>query len=41
MQVEIKDKHETEEEVNRKAWAAAAINTNAAAVVQKIFKAPR
>lgn len=40
MQVEIKDKHETEEEVNREAWAAAAINTNAAAAVQKVFNAP-
>lgn len=40
MQVEIKDRHETEEEVNRKAWAAAAINKNAAAAVQKLFNAP-
>lgn len=40
MQVEIKDKHETEEEVNRKAWVAAAINTNAAAAVQALFNAP-
>lgn len=40
MQVEIKDKHETEEEVNRKAWVAASINTNAAAAVQKVFNAP-
>lgn len=40
MQVEIKDKHETEEDVNRKAWIAAAINTNAAAAVRKVFDAP-
>ena len=40
MQVEIKDKHETEEEINRKAWVAASINTNAAAAVRKVFNAP-
>lgn len=40
MQVEIKDKNETEEDVYRKKWVEAAINTNAAAAVQKVFNAP-
>ena len=40
MQIEIEDRPYTEYEANRKAWAAAAINTNAAAAVQKVFNAP-
>lgn len=40
MEVEIEDRPYTEYEANRKAWAAAAINTNAAAAVQKVFNAP-